>query len=731
MKRLALAISIAAAFLVGYAGATHAYPGVPDRNEHYGYFNNIFDDQGDNVLNGGIPSWVGQADQLIFFIEQNLDGTNGRAKTGAAFIIQYMLGAPYSRTYLPNASQRADWESRVRFADAHGRIFWFTGYTYNTNSYWQGNNGGGPEPNDEAFYWNNDIRTAILIRNAAGADAVAIKRDCANPVAMNGMPGLDQLWAMRGRSTVSNSSPSPGQSITFDHYLLNYGETQASNIWEAPFDGPSSAATGLSSAASNVGDFQGGEERLVQSETMTIPSNAAAGTKYCRLIGWDPDNSWGGHNGRGSEVCATVAIPAKLKAAMGVAPSTMAPGDTATFTPSVSATGNSTPITVNCSIARTLFPPTGGSSSLGSQPCVTTAGSTNISIGSGASVVLRANTYASADSIAVGSRICDVITITNPSAASYFTNPADQTATQCVTIAKTPYVYFLGGDVWSGGGFAAVAPGSCNNAGNITTVTRASTLSADGSRPGSGTEYAAFALGKITNFGSAGMALVNATGVGDAWTFSNLNTSNLGYYGASQHCITDYIPTYQASTVLAGNTTIDVGTRPNGEWHVTGTLTIHGTMPAGSRQVYYADGNVEVDSDLKYPASYANAAAIPSLVVITKGDVHAWTATNQIDGIFESRGDGTTTGVFRTCWPKIVPATITTCPTTLTVNGAVYAAALDLHRTAGANGATPALQKAPAEIFNLSPEVYINNALNPSGQTALTTTNVRELPPRF
>ncbi|HVI69447.1 MAG TPA: hypothetical protein VM581_03225, partial [Magnetospirillaceae bacterium] len=415
----------------------------------------------------------------------------------------------------------------------------------------------------------------------------------------------------------------------------------------------------------------------------------------------------------------------KLKAAMSATPKPVQPGDTITFNPTISATANSSPITVNCSVNRTLTTPAGVTSSLGGQPCVDNSGNANIVIPIGGSVLLRPNIYTTANSIAIGTKICDTITITNPSAPGYFNVPADQTAQDCSVVAKAPYVQFIGGDVWAGGGFAAVAPGTCNAGANITTVTRSSAV-ADGTIPGSGTAYAAFALGKISTFGSGSMALVSATGIGDNWTFSNINSGNLGFFGAAQHCINDYSSVYSALPISAPP---GINNAVSGAWHIAGPITLAGTMPPGDqpggRKVYFVEGDVILNGQVRYPATYASAAQIPSLVIIATGNIRVLDTVNQIDGIYMARG------TFYTCHPRPEPATINTCNVQLTINGAVSSTGLDLFRTAGADGATPATQKSAAEVFNLSPEVFIANALNQTSQTTITTSNVRELPPRF
>lgn len=718
MKRVILAISCAAAFLIGYGTATAAWPGVSDRDEYHGYFYDVHDGYGDSVISTGIPDYVDSADEFIAFIKDQLNNGTAQNKTGAAFIIQTMLGSPWSRSKPPTSAQIIDWESRVQAAEDRGYVTWSGNFTHSGNSYWQGGKTGA-NPDDDAFYYESGTRTSVIFRNSEGNAAYVLKRDCANPLTYGYMPGLDVSWNTWGWTTVQ-STAAPGESVTYSHNINDFSYTAVPSTTYYTIDGASSTATGMTSktGTTSIDPYQ----TFQVSESFTIPSNAAAGTKYCRHIVWNPSDAWGAGERASDEACVTVVIPAKLKAAMSVSPTSMAASDTATFTPSISATTNASPITVNCSIKRTLYATDGATTDLGSQDCVTTAGSSDIVIGAGASVILKTNTYLAPDDIAIGSKVCDVITITNPTASGYYDSASDQTASACVTIAKSPYVHFIG-DVWAGGGFAAITP-ACDNSASITTVTRSHALSSDGTTPGSGTSFAAFALGKITNFGSGSASLTTSTGIGDGLTFSNLYTNKLGYYGASQHCITDYTDTYESSTAASsGNTDIAVGS--SGSWRVDGDVTLHGTIGAGIQKVYYVNGNVTVSGNVTYPATFNAAGNIPSLVIIATGNIYVNADVEQMDGIF------ITQGTFYTCYPKTEPATINTCNKQLTVNGSVIANAVDLFRTAGAEGTTADSQKEAAEIFNLSPEVYIDNALNQSSSTVITTSEVRELPPRF
>lgn len=428
-----------------------------------------------------------------------------------------------------------------------------------------------------------------------------------------------------------------------------------------------------------------------------------------------------------------------LKAGMTVSPPTIGQDETATFTPTITPSSYRANQTVNCTISRTFYPAGGGvPSDLGAQPCTDSGGNSNITVGS-TIVNLKPNTYSSPSTALPGSKICDTITITSPTDPGYFANAADKSATGCVIIAKTPYVHVLGGDTYVGGNFAAINA-ACNNSAKVTTTGR---LLSDGSTAGSGGEYNVFASGNISGFGSSGSAIVGTGSLGAAnrqLTFANSepDATKLGYFGETQHCITDYIPLFSGAALMAGGSTVNVGTRgANGSWHVTGDLNISGTMPAGTaaggQQVYYVDGDVNITGDIKYPATYASVADIPSLLIVTKGNVNVTSSTAQIDGVFEVRGDGTTTGIFKTCTPKTEPAAVGgACDLVpLTVNGAVSASNFDLFRTAGASGATPNDRKQPAETFSLTPEIYLNNALNSVSSSTIKTTTILDLPPRF
>lgn len=424
------------------------------------------------------------------------------------------------------------------------------------------------------------------------------------------------------------------------------------------------------------------------------------------------------------------ALPkARLRAAMSATPTGIMQSDqTARFSPSLIVSNYSgLPVTVNCNIRRTSYPPTGGSVNLGNQPCTTPAGDPNIQINSGASpVALRENTYNSPGAVA-GTRVCDLMTITNPSDPAYFASPSDNQAEACVVIGKTPYVHFMGGDVWAGGGILRQTGSCSNDLSKITTLSR--DLGGANGYAGSTVEYAAFALGAISQFGSGSRALVTGapagpTALARALTFSNTSPT-LGNFAASPRCINTHYWEMADVTQPCG-AVVNVNAPPSTPCRRVGDLTINaGTLPPGSKQLYVVEGQVFITGNVNYPSNYSSINDLPSLVVIALNDIQVSSSVRTMDGIFF------TNGTLFTCQGK-PPLPAPACNQDLVINGAVIANRVDLYRTAGAEGSSAAQRKVPSEIFKLSPEVFLKNALNNNNsQTVITTSDTRELPPRF
>lgn len=757
---------IVLAFLVGYGTTTKAWPGVADRAARFGYFQNRYDPSGEDVILGGIHS--NNATQFINDVLGHLHGPCCRQRTGAEFIIHTMIGsAPNVRHRPPTQAQVDDWIRRVRFAEVTGRVNWNIIHPYTVNSYFQ------DDWNDAGFFFASGADPSMVFYNPNGTVAYALRRICANPLGdTNGLPVPPPDFRFDGQSFIDgidrgnpaapyvtgrkNLLVHPGDTVNFFHFVWNWGTGGGStryHAWQHPRNttptpsGQWQTAPPMQGAPfrPNPGDIflNPGQNVLVNWNGFRIPANAQPTATYCQHIGffwtaWDRPYATDKLN---QQACAEVAYSYNLIPTVTADRAIASPGEQVTFSFRVQNQGptNSRPTDWATTI-RTL--PPGGAplpaqdnttprlpfddSSVRTGQLTYTQGMHPIDNGSAAGAMTKTITVNGQP----GEKICSSAAI-NPAAAQGVA--IRYSAETCVVIAKTPYSRFMGNDVFAGGNFATENP-ACNNQANITTVGR--TLE-DGSKAGSVGEYGVFALGKVTSFGSSSRVLIGSGALGEAsrsLTFANSepDTSKLGYFGAAQHCIPDYISQFDSSPAIASGS-YNVGTRGSGQWHVTGNVSLSGTMPAGGQQVYYADGDVTITGNLTYPGSYANAAAIPSLLIITKGNVYVSPNVSQMDGIFVARGNGATSGVFYTCWPKNEPASVSNAcnSNALTVNGSVLAARIDLFRSFGASGSSASARKDPGEQFYFSPEVYLRNVINASSQTTVQTTNELELPPRF
>lgn len=729
--RLLLIVLALSSFFVSFGVAVKASNSPYDlpqysRDYNYGYFRDRQDDWGGDILprdsstsgcqgsgTRALPLAINTANEFIDFIKCKLSSNNGNAtvraseRVGAAFLIQTMIGS--SKTNPPSSSQIQRWEDSVRYAESQGWISWDTDANFRLNSYYQGV-GSGSNPNDDAFFRESATRSddhVIEFRGPSGVRYI-IRRLCANPIGTALPLQAPPNFNMTGGTRVSNASPSPGTTITFTHWLRNTGPdgTSPTNInWTAR-----NTLNGAVTDSGNGGTFTNGQAKdplSGSSEAVNIPASTAPGTQFCRRLSWTPDTASGG-SGQGPIVCATVGGTYNLEPTVTVTSgsTTVQQGDTVQFTYEVDNTGVSASPSVNCTVRDGA----GNGVSVSPWSCPRVFGpGTPTSIGVENFVVTNEP---------AGTTICRRLTVAPASPGV----PSADSELACVIVAKGPYVHFTGGDVWAGGDFAE-PDGTC------TTITDAkiTTLSKQSVGAGSVVEYAAFALGEISRFGSGSRPLYdsnNFADLGRRLAFAN-NTTTLGVFGAPQHCMNDYAANYESAPGVGGSVDLNRG---SGAWHAAGDLTLFGTLPAGSKQAYLVDGDVTISGDIRYiggAPTYGSSNDIPSLLIIAKGDIFVDQSVTSLDGVFVSRG------TFYTCRQKPMPPTISTCASLLTINGSVIANQLDLYRTRGADGATPDERKLPAEIFNLSPEVFLNNVLNTSNQPTLTTSDIRELPPRF
>lgn len=411
---------------------------------------------------------------------------------------------------------------------------------------------------------------------------------------------------------------------------------------------------------------------------------------------------------------------AKLKAGMSVNPAQVSPGQSATFTPSITVSGYRGNFTANCTIARTSYTPDGTPSSLGSQPCQTTGGNNNIPVGSNGTITLKANTYAVPSTVPPGSKVCDKITITSPSSDTYFANSGDKTAESCVKIIGRPFLQVVNNDVWAGSRFD-YDTNDCSGQSARLSAIRSWAVSGSGANG----QYGVLGLGPVVDFGSGG----SPTGAGLIFA----NTPSQGSLGAATRCIPNYVeaigsdgepwPGYPAMTENMGKKIYYSASSM--------AMTVGGTVPKGSQVVLVVNGDLRIMGNINYANSYGSAQDISSLWVIVKGNIYIQDNVTSLQGFFVAQGTSGSPGKIHTCvkynqMVTFTPLTTNVCNQGLDVYGALIADQVYWQRTRG----TTASGQPYAESVQFDPGLYLNNPLS-NGVNAVNVQDTKELPPIY
>ncbi|HSX32234.1 MAG TPA: hypothetical protein VLF43_03160 [Candidatus Saccharimonadales bacterium] len=738
MKKLLLLIGICSAFAVGYGSAGGAFPagGMYGRGEYNGYFNNANDTNGTYVLPNqysgeAYPSSINSATEFINFVRGSEGlGGNAQQKTGAAFLIQTMIGS--SRKRPPSSAQITEWMNRVNSAQAAGRITWRTNYSYCINSFYQGPRGGG-SPNDDAFFDECGTAPAIVFRNSSGRVVYAIKWLCSNPVGnVDPIPDDAAPFNMDGDTTVNDATPIPGQTITFRYTVENIGTGPSTDITWWARDTASGATT---AGPGNAGTFTPGQAKNF-SESYTVPITATPGTQICRRIYFRPDTPAGAQN-FGDFACAVVQYSFTLRPTITVAVngaplpanSVAEPGDTLNFDYAVINSGNTDSTPADC----TRFSNAINGFHSAPSPAESSAGWASFAVPGCPFVFPRLSTTpvnGAAESFTIAATdanksVCRIFTI-DP--ASFGGGPASVEA--CVQVGAKPYLRVYKGDVSAGNGW----PASCvNSDSSIVGWNKESP-----SYGGAGVQYAAYAIKDIQDFATA---YGNTAGAapGSSLAFANTTASGPDVFGGSfgsLPCIPDYYNRSTLTTTSAwggGNIT----SLPNGQasFTVTGNTTMSGNVNPGQQSVVYVDGDVFIDGDIRYVGNWS-VNNMPLFQLVVRGNIYISEDVTQLDGIYIAQPDTATNGNIYTCAASNgVPvatndtAIYTRCKNPLTVNGAFIAREVQFLRTAGtlsqsAPGENPAAGNI-AEVFNFSPATWIQQPPVPSdmleGYDAITS----------
>ena len=186
---------------------------------------------------------------------------------------------------------------------------------------------------------------------------------------------------------------------------------------------------------------------------------------------------------------------------------------------------------------------------------------------------------------------------------------------------------------------------------------------------------------------------------------------------------------------VSGN--VDVNSLATGEYNA-GNVTLTGSkLSVGKSIVIKSSGVVRISGDLLYTDTN-DVRQLPQLIIYAKniiiepsvGEVNAWLIT-QKDGYVS------TCGVVISDVAWLSGVSDVSCGKQLKINGPIKTGRLFLRRTYGGKHASSAKNDpnihpgTPAEIINLRADTYIWAYNNYRNTSAISTMNVRELPPRY
>ena len=258
---------------------------------------------------------------------------------------------------------------------------------------------------------------------------------------------------------------------------------------------------------------------------------------------------------------------------------------------------------------------------------------------------------------------------------------------------------------------------------------------------GSWGEYGIIANGKADSASGAGLSSsFNGRSGVTPRDYNKLTFANIPKYGnfSSTSSVPDNftLPSVGGTRgSISGN--VDVNSLASGEYNA-GNVTLTGSkLSVGKSIVIKSSGVVRISGDLLYTDTN-DVRQLSQLIVYAKniviepsvGEVNAWLIT-QKDGYVS------TCGVVISAGGWLSGVSESSCGKQLKVNGPIKTGHLFLRRTYGGKHASSAKNDpnmhpgTPAEIINLRADTYIWAYNNYQNTGAISTVNVRELPPRY
>jgi len=258
---------------------------------------------------------------------------------------------------------------------------------------------------------------------------------------------------------------------------------------------------------------------------------------------------------------------------------------------------------------------------------------------------------------------------------------------------------------------------------------------------GSWGEYGIIANGKADSASGAGLSSsFNGRSGVTPRDYNKLTFANIPKFGnfSSTSSVSDNftLPSVGGTRgSISGN--VDVNSLASGEYNA-GNVTLTGSkLSVGKSIVIKSSGVVRISGNLLYTDTN-DVRQLPQLIIYAKniiiepsvGEVNAWLIT-QKDGYVS------TCGVVISAGGWLSGVSESSCGKQLKVNGPIKTGHLFLRRTYGGKHASsekndPNMHPGtPAEIINLRADTYIWAYNNYRNTGAISTMNVRELPPRY
>lgn len=723
-----------------------------------GYFDNHLEDQGVEVLPpsagaGGlaIPHSVNSVNGLINHLRAAYNSGNNQRRTGAAFIVHTMLGKNGSQA--SRTITNADWNeltTRMNDRQSKGRIAWTGNVSGWINSYYQ------PRSNDDAFYRDWRSEAGITFRDDDGRIVYRLIRRCANPIG-DGATGLPEVrqWQARDDSFIQQADPQsgdpvgdslgstvnnarPGERYIFNHRIMNQGPHALDRnvtIWRN--------YTYPNASNDRANEWQGGNNvganqliRGFTGNTGVIPATAA-GQQWCSRAYVQPRAYNNTAQLAGTQLCVNVPYAYDLTPHVSVGGdlgTNVEQGSTGTTVdPRVENAGPTQSRDTAWQLIRFEVAPdapressTQRSDNNDSNGCDTHNARPGVGncevVSNGNGVFSPGNNELSryihdTGDTPIGSRICFVLSISTPTAA---TNPSwGHSQPACIVVVKKPKIQVHGGDLWAGRQFNDDE--SEREPANITTGT--STI--QGTTYGSWAEYGVTATGSISGIASgAGLASGRPQAEAIARNLNHLTFANTPAYGGfttNPSTIPDYAGIYGGSDGRGPGASLDLP-GAEGKYYTESNVTLNGGSIPKGRQVVVHANNVTINSSIAYEDGYANLQEIPQVVIIAEGNISISPEVERIDAWLISKG------TIYTCNERR-ELTIDVCNRELVINGPVAANEISLRRTHGSDAEDN--RDKPAELFNLRPDALLSAYARALGRDRAQTVYQVELPPRF